>query len=546
MHSWRWTDAHVTRTLGVQQVDRRGVLLDRPEEGAVDVLLDGRRVWSFWAQRDTEPGEARGERLAAWPPPLRRYLDGQARVVVRDPGDGTVHFDAEVVFSGADRRVTVVNPEGVELGIDKSGRLVATFETRERADIDGLVAAVEAVLAALRRAGVEPFVAYGTLLGAVREGTVLGHDSDADIGYVSDHGAPVDVVRESFRLQREVVGLGYEVVRYSGAAFKVMVPEGDSVKRGLDVFGGFLDAGRLYLMGEIGVDFERDWIFPLTTATLEGVEVPVPAQPDKLLEATYGAAWRVPDPVFQFETPTRTTRALNDWFRGLRPGFKTWQRRYALRRRDLPKRRPSRSARRGLRAARRTGATVLDLGAGRGADALWLARQGVTTVAYDFVTFALESLVEEVGHENLPLTSRPLNLTELRSVLGEGARLAREPGPRVIVAEHLLDAIGPRGCENFARFCSMALRDGGTVYAHFFVGGTAGLEWTVGALDADEVAEQWRAAGARSVSVAATFEHGVPAGGPGVTGEEDDQDDPDPDDAAAGPGMTSVMLVAEW
>ncbi len=556
----------MSRNLGVQQVDGHGVLLDRPDEGAVDVLLDGRRVWSFWAQRDTEPGAGRGERLASWPAPLRRYLDGRAHVVVRDPGDGSVHFEGEVVFSEADRRVSVVNPEGAELGIDKSGRLVPTFETRGREDIDALVRAVGFVLAAVRRAGVEPFVAYGTLLGAVRQQTVLGHDSDADIGYVSRHEAPVDVVRESFRIQREVVRVGYEVVRYSGAAFKVMVPEGDGHKRGLDVFGGFLDDGRLYLMGEVGADFQHDWVFPLGTAVLEGVEVPVPARPERLLEATYGPGWRVPDPVFQFETPVRTTRALNDWFRGLRPGFKNWQRRYALRKRELPQRRPSRSARRGKRAALSTDAAlVLDLGAGRGADALWLARQGLRTVAYDFVTFPLDTLLEEVRGEDLPLTVRPLNLTELRSVLGEGARLAREPGRKVVVAEHLLDAVGPRGCENFARFCSMALRDGGSVHAHFFVGATPGVEWSVGALDADEVAAQWRAAGARDVTVVATLEHAPRHGG--QDDDEDDDLDEDLDDDAGdvvdeeqgpdqrdgqggaprtGQVLRSVVLVGEW
>lgn len=522
----------MSRQLGVSRVDAYGVLLDRPEEVAVDVLLDGRRVWSFWARRDTLPGEGRGERLAAWPMPLQRYLDGRSRVLVRDPVDGAVHFDGEVVFSDVDQRVAVVNPEGVHLGIDKSGRLVPTFETRDRGDIEALVRAVGAVLEALRRAGVEPFVAYGTLLGAVREGTVLGHDSDADIGYVSRHEAPVDVIRESFGLQREVVRLGYEVVRYSGAAFKVMVPEADGVKRGLDVFGGFLDAGRLYLMGEIGVDFEREWVFPLSNATLEGVEVPVPAQPERLLEATYGPSWRVPDPAFRFETPTRTTRALDDWFRGLRPGYKIWQRRYAPRRRELPKRKPSRSARRGLEAAQETGATVLDVGAGRGADAMWLTRQGIPTVAYDFVTFALDNLAEELRDEALPLSVRPLNLTELRSVLGQGARLAREPAPRVIVAEHLLDAVGPRGCEGFARFCSLALRQGGSVHAHFYVGDTSGLEWAVGRLHADSIAEQWRAAGAHHVAVVETFEH--------------DQDDPEAEGSSGGPSMRSVLMVGEW
>ena len=133
---------------------------------------------------------------------------------------------------------------------------------------------------------------------------------------------PVDVARESFEIQRALARDGWEIARYSGASFKILVTEAD-VTRGLDVFGGFIDAGRLYLMGEVGLTFERDWIYPLATAELDGRKVPVPARPDKLLEAMYGAHWRTPDPAFKFSTPERTIRAFDDWFRGTQPGCAT-------------------------------------------------------------------------------------------------------------------------------------------------------------------------------------------------------------------------------
>ena len=92
----------------------------------------------------------------------------------------------------------------MQLGIDKSNRLAKTFDTRDDEQVTPLLDAMELVLRALQDGGVEPFLAYGTLLGAVREGGFIGHDSDIDLGYVSRHPHPVDVVRESFRLQREL------------------------------------------------------------------------------------------------------------------------------------------------------------------------------------------------------------------------------------------------------------------------------------------------------------------------------------------------------
>ncbi|QBR91948.1 class I SAM-dependent methyltransferase [Nocardioides euryhalodurans] len=491
-------------SLRVRRVDERGVAVSRAEDRPVDVLFDGQRVWSFRVVRDTRNHGLRG-RLAPWPRPLVRYLDGRARVVVRDASSGEVHFDDEVRFGSSEERVSVINREGIALGVDKSGRLVPTFETRGAEDISALVTATLAVLEAVAEGGVRPFVGYGTLLGAVREGGVLGHDSDADIAYVSEHHTPVDVIRESFRLQRQVRQRGFETVRYSGAAFKVLVREADGFRRGIDVFAGFLDEGRLYLMGEVGVPFEEEWLYPLGTASFEGAEVPVPARPERLLEAMYGPGWRHPDPAFKFETPRGVTKALNDWFRGLRPGFNDWQRRYSVRKRRPVTRGPAHLAKLAHEEAVRTGATVLDVGAGKGPDAWWLASKGVPVVAYEFVPFALDGVAAQAREGDRPLEVRHLNLTDTRSVFYEGARLARRPGPRIVLAQHVLDATTPVGRDSFARLCSMALRDGGTVYAQFHTGPTTSeVEWANG-VDPEVVADLLRKAGAREVTLT---EHG--------------------------------------
>jgi hypothetical protein len=465
----------VTGDLRVLAVDAAGILLSGEEDRPLDVSFDGRRVWSFWSVRDTVPQRG-GRRLAAWPPALRSHLDGSTRLGVAAHGAAAALYDEELRLGGADRRIAVVDDRGQPLGIDKSGRLTPTFETRTEAQVAPLLDSVETVLGELAAAGIAAFPAYGTLLGAVREGRLIGHDSDADLGYVSRHTHPYDVVRESFALQRRLVDAGYATSRYSGASFKVEVVESDGFVRGLDVFGGFFapwpghDEDRLYLMGEIRAPFRPEWIFPLGTCTLEGRTLSAPAQPERLLEAMYGPGWKVPDPAFKFTTPKSTVRALNDYFRVSRARRDPWAREHGRRGRRAPAGDPSALATYVL-AEEGVPVELFDVGAGRGRDALWFARQGSAVTAYDFLPAAASPAVARARDEGHALQSRLLNLQEWRSVFAEGARAAHLPGPRTVLANHLLDSTTAFGRESLARFASMALRDGGRLYADFWTGG---------------------------------------------------------------------------
>jgi hypothetical protein len=455
------------------RVDDRGIWFRSSADDVVDVCFDGRRIWSFWLQRDSEPSD--GGRLAAWPSALTRFLDGSTRLsLVAHVSDVTL-YDEDVRLGSGDGRIAVVSPEGKPLGLDKSNRLSRTFDSRSPEQVAPLLDSIQQVLDAIRDAGVEAFLAYGTLLGAVRQGGLIGHDSDADLGYVSRHSHPADVILESFRLQRHLAELGLETYRYSGIAFRVDVIEGDGFRRGLDVFGGFIAEPMgdrppmLYLMGEIGAPFELDWVYPLTTATLEGRTFPVPALPEKLLEVTYGPGWRVPDPAYKFSTARATVLRLNGWFRGIRVLRSEWERKHSSSREKPVPRRPSPLAE--FVVEQEGGpAHVVDLGAGRAGDALWFARQGASVTALDFVprgAAAAKRAADRAGHA---LDVREVNLLSLRSTLAEGARLAHLPGPRTIVANHLADATVASGRGGAWRLCEMALRDGGRLYLDFWAG----------------------------------------------------------------------------
>ncbi|KRB79250.1 hypothetical protein ASE01_23350 [Nocardioides sp. Root190] len=468
----RWVSARMGRTRVVSVDDRQIHLIVHGEDRVVDVLFDGRRIWSFWLMRDTERVPRRlDHRTVAWPDRMRPYFKGRTELVLREHvADRDLHRE-ERQFGEATSRVAFVNAQGLEISLDKSGRFSPTFGGRTEEQLTPLLDAMDAVIAMMAELGVDAFPAYGTLLGAVREGQFLGHDSDADLGYVSRHTTPADVITESYRLQRAVIARGFETYRYSGAAFRIDVRESDGSVRGLDLFGGFLDQGRLYLMGEVGTEYDEAWLFPFTTCTLAGREYPAPARPEKLLEAMYGASWKVPDPAFKFETPRSTTRRLNDWFRGMTVYRRDWERRLIGMGGRTPKGGPSDLARR-VAAEVPADAAVLDVGAGIGGDSLWLAGEGRAVIAYDYVPRGSRGALAAASKRGLDLESRPLNLTDLRSVLSEGARVVRQPGDRVILARHVFDATNRTGREGLLRFASLALRGGGTLYADVWTGGS--------------------------------------------------------------------------
>jgi hypothetical protein len=453
----------------VDRVDEVGVHLAASEDLVVDVRFDGRRIWSFWTLRDTQPDD--GLLLAEWPSMLKRFLKGTTRLSVVEHVTGAVAYDEEVRLGDKDERIAVVDAKGRPLGIDKSNRISTMFDTRDEEHTKPLLDSTEEVLAALHEAGVEAFPAYGTLLGAIREQNFIGHDNDVDLGYVSRHTHPLDVIRESYRLQRTLREQGYAVDRYSAGAFKVDVVEADGGVRGLDVFGGYFLDGKLYLMGEIGRKFQEDWIFPLGTCTLAGRTLPAPARPEKLLEATYGPSWKVPDPAFHFETPRTTYRRLNGWFRGGRAMRNEWDRRFSMLREKMPTGRPSALATYVVEQEPDL-ARVVDVGAGRAVDALWFARKGVPTLGLDFAWGAANAVRRAADDEGVPLELGWMSLNEPRSVLAWGARVARFEEPPLLIANHLLDAVDPPGLESFVRFARMALSSGGRLYTDFYALGS--------------------------------------------------------------------------
>ena len=444
-------------------VDTDGVRLPEDCDSVVDVFFDGRRIWSVAA--DAAGSGLTSSRTISWPPALRPHLDGLAEVQIRDHASGEVLLSQGVSFGTSTERVQVVDAKGRPLALTKWGKLNHPFDTTDRSAIEGYLDQVEEVLAVLRdECGVPSFLSYGSLLGAVREGGLIGHDVDVDLGYLSEHTHPADVLLESYAIERHLRSHKWRVRRENGGFLALFLAQSDGTTRNLDVFTCFRVGEHLHQVHDTRIKADRSVVVPVAAVAFEGRQLPGPAQPDVMLEAAYGKGWRVPDPAFEFHTPTRTRRRIGGWLGGIRDERDRWNDFYKSQGDAVPTA-PSTFANWTL--DRSTSPRVIDLGCGSGRDSVFFAAQGRHVVGADFSAAGLRRARAHAKEADVSVPFVEWNFNSLRETLARAATLAHEPGPRLVYARFLLDALPEHARPHFWQAAKMLLADGGQCFVEF-------------------------------------------------------------------------------
>jgi LicD family len=170
-----------------------------------------------------------------------------------------------------------------------------SFAHRDRAAV---WKGISDVIAHLRGMGLTVFLNSGTLLGAVREGDLLGHDDDIDLAVLISGRSQEEAAEAWLDLRRKLSakGLEIEATRRSGVSILKLPPiEGVQV----DLFPAWIDgAGKLYIYPHTAGGLKRADLLPLKPGPFAGTWIP--ARAERVLEQNYGPNWRVPDTTFRF------------------------------------------------------------------------------------------------------------------------------------------------------------------------------------------------------------------------------------------------------
>lgn len=154
----------------------------------------------------------------------------------------------------------------------------------------------------LDEAGIRWWLDYGSLLGYVRDGGMIPWDKDGDLGV---HGEDRSKL---LNLMPAIVNAGFyptfaqprkERFR-TGDRMKVRLSRRNWTNVDLFIWyprpSGLLER-RHYIGADLykGREFPASWVFPLQRGQWDGIDVSVPAEPEKLCEWRYGPGWRTPE-----------------------------------------------------------------------------------------------------------------------------------------------------------------------------------------------------------------------------------------------------------
>ncbi len=137
---------------------------------------------------------------------------------------------------------------------------------------------------------------FGAALAVVRENDLIPHDDDLDLIIAFEPQEAANLPAALERVAEHLTPLGYAV---SGEFFAHCHVRSPGRGKKIDVFVGLIEGDEVSWHPGPRTALHRADVFPASTGSVFGVEVPLPADPEGYLASQYGPDWRTPDPNFK-------------------------------------------------------------------------------------------------------------------------------------------------------------------------------------------------------------------------------------------------------
>lgn len=328
--------------------------------------------------------------------------------------------------------------------------------------------ALRRVVDVLHACDVDGWLAYESLMSATREGRLAPEDP-LTVGFLSRGPGCVSATLDSFRVARALRRAGMEAYVHGEGRCDVAV-ETDGRRRTVAVQGSWRAGDGVVFAPGLPPRADAAAVLPLGEAEVDGSTLPVPADPARVLTATYGQTWASQQRPYRLRP--RGLAAAADEGRGYGRHRQHWDRFYQGTYGVTAPEEPSLFARWVAERCEQgePRPLVVDMGCGNGRDTALFVDLGHQVLGLDYSYAALAAahdLLGEHGDRAERATLRALDLNDARATLVHGAELAQADRPVVLYARFLIHAVDDHARENLWRLATPVLRRGGRAYLEF-------------------------------------------------------------------------------